>query len=263
LSLAFFLLIALVIVGVILVHNGSRRASEARASAQLENAIQQEIARIRPTGSPPAWMPPHVPWSVIAGIWTHRLVSAAAPSVYEGGHNPVASLNRFTWTARNEPPYIVSAALFSLRESRLITITLAPPEAFTNQWNRLLLERTDVQLSAGEAGLVESGLLGAFDALAQKRFGRTTMPSVLEIVHEFIDGSTEPFKQVVTLVKQQGYQLGLYAASAYSIPHLAACEDQVADFVSRWASFAKDEPEIQQRLLTESTLGIRSRISNS
>jgi hypothetical protein len=251
-----------VIVGVVLVHNSSRRASEARAAVQLENAIQQEIARLRATGSPPAWTPPHLPWSVIAGIWTHRLVSSAAPSVYEGGHNPIASLNRFSWTARNEPPYIVSAALLSLRESRLISITLAPQDAFTNSLNRLVLERTDVYMSASEAGLVEGGLLGAFHALAQKRFGRTTMPTVFQIVHEFIDGSTEPFKQVVTLVKQEAYQLGLYDASAYAIPHLAACEDQVAGFVSRWASFAKDEPEIQQRLLTESTLGIRSRMSN-
>jgi hypothetical protein len=252
-----------VIVGVVLVHAGSRRASEARAAAQLENAIQLEIARLRATGSPPAWIPPHVPCSVIAGIWTHRLVSAAAPSVYEGGHNPMPSLNMFTWTARKEPPYIVAAALFSLRESRLITITLAPPEAFTNSWNRLVLERTDANLSTSEAGLVESGIFGAFEALAHKRFGRTTMPSVFQIVHEFIDGSTEPYKQVVTLVKQQAYQLGLHDASTYSIPHLAACEDQVADFVSRWARFAKDEPEIQQRLLMESTLGIRSRMSSS
>ncbi len=63
-------------------------------------------------------------------------------------------------------------------------------------------------------------------------------------------------------------QLGLYARPGrsrepvYWFEHLAACDDQVAAFVSRWTEFSAQEPELKQQLLLEAEFGIRARQMN-
>lgn len=260
------LAIVVALVAFVLTRPANRQAAAARSGSQLEIALTQAVAQLKSSGSAPIWTPPLLPYSVMACVWTQRLIGRAGESVYGANRDYTSSLRLFNWQYRADTPYIIAAALLSLRDSGLITISLRQTSPF-NALSALHFERTDVAVPSGDPPLVEAGLLTACEDLALNGFFKTTTPGTQRLVREFVKhGSGNSFKWVFRLAVHQARQLGLCEPSrkprddkpAYSLEHLAACDEQVVAFAARWREFATNEPEIQQRLLTEAAFALRS-----
>lgn len=208
----------------------------------------------------------------MAGIWTYRLGSTK--SVYGPGRDPGAMARTMDWNFRRDTPFIVAAALLSLRDAGLIRMFVKPS---WNALDRVRIERTEVAASFPELPLVEGGLLMACEDLARKRFGKTSSPGAGALVREFTRSvGDDPSKWVAGLAVHNGRTLGLYAPEVkrggfskafrkdrpvYVLERLAACEDQAVAFASRWQEFATAEPELEQRLIAEVTFAVQSRSS--
>jgi hypothetical protein len=198
--------------------------------------------------------------------------SSTAPPSYM--QQLATSYIRMVRDFRPEPPYIVAVAFLSLRDMGLIRIAAAPPGGFLNSLSKVWIERTDLALPNFGLPAVEAGLLLACNALGHKRLGRTTKPSAFSVIKKWKNSkgtNYNPYRWVLGVAIRQGIELGLYEPvikkhdgvrrrfdekPAYSMEHLAACEDQVVACVARWQDFGASEPELQDRLLTEVTCAI-------
>ena len=168
-----------------------------------------------------------------------------------------------TWSYGREAPYIVAVALLSLQDEGLIAMSLDPRGRFLDSFGRVRVERTEQPLPSVEMPAVEGGLLLACMDIAHKRFGKSDQPSVHAVVRAWMGAPSNPYKWVFDSATYQGRQLGLYEPAttkrtpAFSMSHLAACEDQVIACVNRWEEFGVNETDLQQRLLTEVSFAIR------
>ena len=112
----------------------------------------------------------------------------------------------------------------------------------------------------------------ACDEMAHKTFGKTTTPGAAQLVMELLHGGhNDPFQWVIDLAVHNGSQLGLYAPATvkrrglrgdkpvYSLEHLAASDDQVVAFTTRWREFEVNDPKLLERLLAEAAYAISSR----
>jgi hypothetical protein len=269
-GLLFPFLIVAVLGGVIafflFAHSGGKRFAETNADLKFESDLQQAISRANAGQAAPTWTPPKLPSSVIASIYAHRFIGTPTspptkPQRYEAG------LRRMTWDYAREAPYIVAAALLSLRDAGLIGMSLEPRGKILDSFERVRVERTEQAVPTVEMPAVEGGLLLACLDLAHKRFLKSTEPSAHAVIREWIGIQDHPYKWVLDTATYQGRQLGLYEPAikkrganppVFSMDHLAACEDQVAACVNRWEEFGFNEPELQQRLITEASFGINS-----
>lgn len=261
----------------ILTHYSNRTAAETRSGSRLESELQQEIARSKASGFASSWAAPTLPASVIASIWTHRFIATSTDKFIESRR--YASTLAMNWNYNRAAPYIAAVALMSLRDQGLINLSLGPRGKVLDSFERIRIEPTDLARSSSDLPAVEGGLLSASLGFAEKWFGKTTEPSVFRVVTDWI-GRTQnrPYRWVVEVAIKEGRALDLYEPvndqrgrvrrlfgggpkPEYSIPHLAACEDQVVASVSRWREFGASEPELQQRLLTEVGFGINARQS--
>jgi hypothetical protein len=247
-------------------HSRNREVTAARSGSLLESDLQPVIARMKSGESTPGWTPPKLPYSVMACIWTHRLIDSSSESVYGSGRNYVSTLRVTNWQYRDDSVYIIVAALLSLRDAGLITIQAKETNRFM-ALSAIRIARTDAAVNFPELPLVEGGLLMACEDLATRRFFKTTAPSTQRVLRHFVrDGSSNHYQWVAELAAQQACQLdlcepapgGRRAKRVYSLEHLAACDEQVVAFVARWREFATNEPDIQQRLFTETAFSLRS-----
>jgi hypothetical protein len=231
------------------------------------------LAQSRPSEGPSTWTAPKLPASVIASIWTDRFMgSSTAPPT--GMQQLRSSYIRLILNFRPEPPYIVAAAFLSLLDAGLIRIAVAPGGRMVGSLTRVWVERTDLALPNFELPAVEAGLLIACNDLTHQRFRRTTQPSAFSVIKKWKNwkgANYHPYRWVLGVAIRQGIELGLYEPvikkqggarrrfdekPAYSIEHLAACEEQVVACVARWQNFGVNEPELQDRLLTEVTFAL-------
>ena len=254
----FFAILAGLLLFVQANHVSGRRTSQARADLQLETELQQEIARLKASESPPTWTAPRLPYSVMAGIWTYRMAGSTGPA-------PPAA--RFHWHYRRETAYVIAAALLALRDAGLIIMSIDSTGA-------VRIARTGVPVTSAEMPAVEGGLLTALDELAHQRFGRTTTPGAAQLVMKFVHGgSDDPYQRVIDLAVQDGSRLGLYVPATkrgglrggkprYWLEHLAACDDQVVAFTNRWREFGISDPELQGLVLAEADYAIGNRASS-
>lgn len=251
----------------LLLRSGLRATAERRGEIELESGLHRELARLKANPSAPSWPAPKLPYSVIASIWTGRLVAIATLQAPGSRRIPNYSLAWSTWNYRREAPYIVAAAFLSLRDDGLIRMFTEPKGIALESLNSVWVERTDLVTDFGQMALVEGGLLMACEELAHKRFGKSDTPGVSAVIRQFIRNSQDDvFKWVAGVARLQAQQLGLYqptsdrsAKPVYWFEHLAACDDQVAACVSRWREFSALEPELTHALLVEAEFGIRSR----
>lgn len=246
---------------------GSRAAARVQAGRQFESALVAAVAQLGSRTSAPSWAAPRLPYSVMACVWSHRLGGSEAHSVYGANRDYVATLRAVNWQYRPDSPYIIAAALLSLRDAGLITISV---DAHSNAFNALSavrVERTGLAVTFADLALVEGGLLMACEDLARKRFFKTTAPGIHQLVREFVKvGSNDSYKWVAGLALHQARDLGLFEPAApkgggkpsYWLEHLALCDEQVVAFARRWTEFATKEPEIEQRLLTEAAFALRT-----
>jgi hypothetical protein len=263
-TIEFFAVLVGLIVVVLLVHSSNRRGAEAASDLKFEGDLQHEIARSKTSQSAPTWTPPKLPSSVIAAIWTHRFIGHSTQPPTETQRYE-SSLQRMSWSYGREAPYIVANAFLSLRDEGLIGLSLEPRGKFLDSFNRVRVERTEQVLPSVEMAAVEGGLLLACMDLAHKRFLKSDQPSAYAVVREWMGGQGNPYKWVLDSATYQGRQLGLYEPAikqrekhpVFSMEHLAACEDQVMACVNRWEEFGVNETDLQQRLITEVSFGIR------
>ena len=266
--------IALILL-VVLTHFSNRTAAETRSGSKLDSDLQQEIARSKASGFGSSWAAPRLPASVIASIWTHRFVASSTNEFVESRR--YASTLAMNWNYHRAAPYIAAVAFMSLRDAGLIRLSMGPRGKVLDSFQRVRIEPTDLARSSADLPAIEGGLLWATLAFAEKWIGKTTEPAAYSVVLEWIHKTqNRPYAWVVEVAAKEGQVLGLYEPMvdnrgglrklfgggprpAYSIPHLAACEDQAVACVSRWREFGGSEPELQQRLLTEVGFGINAR----
>jgi len=264
------------IILVIATHSRNKGAAEARSSFRLETDLQQEISRSKASQWTSTWEAPRLPASVMGSIWTDRFVASSTQQFAET-RRYASMLGMTTWNFNGAAPYIVAAAFLSLRDAGLIRISIAPRGVLFDSFQRVRIEPTDLALSRPDLAAVEGGLLSASLAFSDKRFGKSTEPSAYSVVREWIHVTqNRPSRWVVEVAIQQGRELGLYEPvvdkrsgirkrfgrgpkPVYAIQHLAACDDQVVACVERWREFGANEPELQQRLITEVAFGIQGR----
>jgi hypothetical protein len=263
-GIGFFGTITAVLVFIQVMHSTSKQAADAGSDLKFEGELQHAIWLSRTSQAPPAWIPPILPASVIAAIWTHRFEGhptqpPTTPQRYQ------SALRWQTWTYGREAPYIVATALLSLRDAGFITMSLQPRGKFLDSFHRVRIERIEQPLPNVEMPAVEGGLLLGCMDLAHKRFLKSDQPSAYAVVREWIGSQSNPFKWVLDSATYQGRQLGLYEPSVkkrekhpqFSMEHLAVCEDQVIACVNRWEEFGAREADLQQRLITEVSFAIR------
>jgi len=256
----------------------NKGAAEARAGFKFESDLQQEISRSKASQSVSSWAPPRLPASVIASIWTDRFIASSTQQSVET-RRYASMLAMTSWNFNREAPYIVAAAFLSLRDAGLIRISMEPRGKFFDPFHQVRVEPTDLALSRSDLPAIEGGLLSASLAFSIKRFGKSTEPAAHSVVREWIHQTqNRPSRWVVKVAIQQGRKLGLYEPivdkrggirklfgggpkPVYSIQHLAACDDQVVACVERWREFGANEPELQQRLISEVAFGIQGRQS--
>ncbi len=256
-------------------HSKRRLLAEADSDLKLESDLQ--LARSRPpqSQSSPTWTPPKLPPSVIASIWTGRLIRTAAHIGGGSEPDPTSSILLMTWDFRQKAAYVVAAALLGLRDAGLIRMFVEPPSKLLHRYKSVKVERTDLALPSVDMPPIEGGLLIACLDIAHKRFGKTTQPAAYSVVSEWIHESMgRPFKWVLDVAAQQGRELGLYEPAikksglgkifgstppVFSLDHLAACDDQVVAYVARWQEIALAEPQLQGALLIEVAFGIYAR----
>jgi hypothetical protein len=259
-------------------HSRYKGAAEARSGFKLESDLQQEISRSKANQSVSSWAPPRLSASVIASIWTDRFIASSTQQFVET-RRYASMLGTVTWNFNRAAPYIVAAAFLSLRDAGLIRMSMEPRGKVLDSFQRVRVEPTDLALSKSDLPAVEGGLLSASLAFSIKRFGKSTEPPAYSVVREWIHTTqNRPSRWVVEVAIQQGRELGLYEPvvdkrggirrlfgggpkPVYSIQHLAACDDQVVACVTRWREFGVNEPELQQRLITEVAFGIQGRQS--
>ena len=264
----------------VLTNSRNRKAAETRSASKLETDLQQEISRSAASEHSLSWTAPRLPASIIASIWTHRFFANTTQQFAET-RRYATTLAAVTWNFNKAAPYIVAAAFMSLRDAGLIRMSMEPRGKVLDSFQRVRIEPTDLARSSSNLSAIEGGLLYASLAFAEKRFGRSTDPPAFSVVREWIHKTqNRPSRWVVEVAVQQGRELGLYEPvvdkrssfrklfgggpkPVYSIPHLAACEDQAVSCVSRWREFGASEPELQQRLITEVAFGIDARQSRS
>jgi hypothetical protein len=243
------------------------------ADLKLESDLQREIARTKDSQWVPTWTAPQLPSSVIASIWTNRFVHRST--------QPPSKMQRYGTTLRGltgdygrAAPYIIGAALLSLKDAGLITISVDPRGKGLDSFQRIRVERTDMALPSVDVPAVEGGLLLAVLDLANRRFRKETQPAAYWVVTEWIHHSkANPSKWVAEVAVKQGRELGLYEPAVkmrawngkmiddkpvYSIEHLAACDDQALACAARWHEFEAAEPEMG-RLVTEVAFAIENR----
>ncbi len=251
-------------------HSRSKQAAQERSELKLESDLQQEISRSKATPWAPNWAAPKLPASIIASIWTDRFV-------VDEMRRYVSVLGMMTWNFRRAAPYIVAAAFLSLRDAGFIRLSMEPRSMVLDSFRRVRVEPTDLAVSRFDLPAVEGGLLSASLAFSNKRFGRSTEPAAYSVVREWIHTTqNHPSRWVIDVAVQQGRELELYEPMVdkrgrfrkllgrgpkpvYSMQHLAACENQVVACVARWREFGSNEPELQQRLVTEVAFGIHGR----
>ena len=261
--IGFMAVLTAVIVFVLFVRSSSRRAAEAGSDLKFESDLQHEISRSKTGQTVSTWTAPKLPASVIAAIWTHRFIGHPTQPPTETQRYE-SSLQRMTWSYGREAPYIVANAFLSLRDAGLVGMSLKPRGKFVDSFHRVRVGRTEQPLPSAEMPAVEGGLLLACMDLAHKRFLKSDQPSAYAVVREWMGGQSNPYKWVLDSATYQGRQLGLYEPTikkrekhpAFSIEHLAACEDQVIACVNRWEQFGVTETDLQQRLITECSFGI-------
>jgi hypothetical protein len=257
-------------------HSRNKEAAEARSDWKLESDLQQEIARSKPSQWAPNWAAPKLPASIIASIWTDRFVANSTQQGVEM-RRLASTLGMMTWNFRRAAPYIVAAAFLSLRDAGFIRLSMEPRGILLDSFKRVRVEPTDLAVSRFDLPTVEGGLLLASLAFSDKRFGKSTEPAAYSVVREWIHSTqSHPSRWVVEVAVQQGRELELYEPMVdkrgrfrklfgggpkpvYSMQHLAACENQVVACVARWREFGANEPELQQRLITEVAFGIQGR----
>jgi hypothetical protein len=262
--IGFMVVLTAVFVSVLFVRSSNRRSAEASSDLKFESDLQHEISRSKISQSATNWTAPKLPASVIAAIWTHRFIGHPTQPPTEAQRYQ-SSLQRMTWDFGREAPYIIANAFLSLRDAGLITMSLKPRGKFVDSFTRVTVERTEQPLSGVEMPAVEGGLLLACMDLAHKRFGKSDQPSVFAVTREWMGAQSHPFKWVHDSATYQGRQLGLYEPAikknekhpVFSMEHLAACEDQVIACVNRWEEFGVKDTDLQQRLITEVSYGIR------
>jgi hypothetical protein len=248
------------------------KATDTAADLKLENDLQREIARTKASDWAPTWTVPKLPSSVIASIWTNRLVHRS-PQPPSRMQRYASSLRGMTGEYGRTAPYVIGAALLSLRDARLINISV-DPHGVLDSFQRIRVERTDMALSSVDMPAVEGGLLLAILDLAHRRFRKEPRPAAYWVVTEWIHRTqANPAKWVVEVAVQQGRELGLYEPvvkkrawygkmvddkPVYSVAHLAACDDQAVACAARWHAFEAEEPEMG-RLVTEVAFAIEGR----
>jgi hypothetical protein len=254
----------------------NKGAAEARSGFKLERDLQQEISISKASHWTSSWAAPRLPASVIASIWTSRFIASSTEKSVET-RRYAWMLGMTNWNFNPAAPYIVVAAFLSLRDAGLIRMSVEPRGKVLDSFQRVRVEPTDLALSRSDLPSVEGGLLSASLAFSNKRFGKSTEPAAYSVVREWIHTTqNRPSRWVVEVAIQQGRELGLYEPvvdkrggirklfggrpkPVYSIQHLAACDDQVVACVARWQEFGANEPELQQRLMTEVAVGIQGR----
>jgi hypothetical protein len=257
-------------------HSKTKEAAEARSDLKLESDLQQEISRSKASQWAPNWTAPKLPASIIASIWTDRFVANSTQQAVEM-RRYASTLRMMTWNFSRAAPYIVAAAFLSLRDAGFIRLSMEPRGMVLDSFKRVRVEPTELAVSRVDLPTVEGGLLLASLAFSHKRFGKSTEPAAYSVVGEWINTTqNHPSGWVVEVAVQQGRQLDLYEPivdkrgrfrklfgggpkPVYSMQHLAACENQVAACVARWREFGANEPELQQRLITEVAFGIQGR----
>lgn len=265
-----------VILLVVLTHSRNRAATETRSASKLDSDLQQEIAKSKASEFPSSWVPPRLPASIIASIWTHRFFAGTTQQFVET-RRYASMLATVTWNFNRAAPIIIAAAFMSLRDAGLILMSIEPRGMILDSFQRIRIEPTDLARSSSELPAIEGGLLYASLAFSEKRFGKSTEPPASLVVRDWIHKTqNRPSRWVVEVAINEGGKLGLYEPvvdersrflklfgggpkPVYSIPHLAACEDQAVACVSRWREFGDNEPELQQRLITEVAFGIDAR----
>lgn len=274
--LATFLAVGIFIA---LAHSKGQQATETAADVKLESDLELARSRAKASQVAPTWTAPKLPPSVIASIWTSRLSSSSAQLGDSSKRDPTASLRFMTWNYSRKAPYILAAAFLSLRDTGLVRLLVEPHGHLLDPNTRVRVERTDMALTGLELPAIEGGLLLACLDMANKRFGKTTLPSANAVVNEWIhESKSHAFKWVLEYAAQQGQALGLYepvikktglgkfvgsSPLVFSLDHLAACDDQVVAYVARWHEIAVSEPELQRTLLTEVAFGIYTRQQQS
>jgi hypothetical protein len=269
--------IVLLVIFITWVRSRNTTAFDMTADLKLESDLQREIAKTKDSQWAPTWIAPKLPSSVIASIWTNRFVHRSTA--------PPSKMQRYGTTLRGQTgdygraaPYIVGAALLSLRDAGLINISVDPHGKFLDSFQRVRVERTDMALSTANMPAVEGGLLLAVLDIAHKRFGGDTQPAAYSVVREWMQhSSSNPSKWVAEVAVQQGRELGLYEPvtqkrawygkmvddqPVYSLEHLAACDDQAVACAARWHEFEASEPDLG-RLVTEIAFAIESRRERS
>jgi hypothetical protein len=259
------------------VRSNNSKAMDTSADLKLEGDLQREIARTKDSQWTSTWKAPKLPFSVIASIWTNRFVhrSPLPPSKMQ---RYASTLRGLTGDYGRTAPYVVGAALLSLRDAGLISISVDPRGKGLDSFQRVRVERTDMALSSADMPEVEGGLLLAVLDLAHKRFRPETQPAAYSVVREWIHHNpSNPSKWVAEVAVQQGRELGLYEPviqkrawygrmvddkPVYSVEHLAACDDQALACAARWHEFEAEEPETG-RLVAEVAFGIESRRERS
>jgi hypothetical protein len=257
-------------------HSRNKGAAEARSGFKLESDLQREISRSQASQWTSSWAAPRLPASVIASIWTSRFIASSTQKFVET-RRYASMLGRTNWNFNPAAPYIVAAAFLSLRDAGLIRMSMEPRGKVLDSFQRVRVEPTDLARSRTDLPAVEGGLLSASLAFSNKRFGKSTEPAAYSVVQEWIHTTqNRPSRWVVEVAIQQGRELGLYEPvvdtrsgirklfgggpkPVYSIEHLAACDDQVVACVAWWREFGANEPELQQRLMTEAAFGIQGR----
>jgi len=260
-----------------LARSNNRTAADTIADLKLESDLQREIARTRDGQLAPTWTAPRLPSSVIASIWTNRFVyeSTQPPSKIQ---RYASTLRTMTGDYGRAAPYIIGAALLSLRDAGLINISVDPRGKVLDSFHRVRVERTDMALPTVDMPAVEGGLLLAVLDLAHKRFRKEPQPAASSVVTEWIHhNQANPSKWVAEVALQQGRELGLYQPvikkrawygrmvddkPVYSVEHLAACDDQALACATRWHDFEAGEPEVG-RLVTEVAFAVESRRERS
>jgi hypothetical protein len=253
--------------------SNSQKTIDTSADLKLEDDLQREIARTKASDWAPTWTAPKLPSSVIASIWTNRFVHRSTQPTSKIQKYGTA-LRGMTGSYGRAAPYIVGAALLSLKDAGLITMSVDPRGKVLDSFQRVRVERTDMALSSPDMPAVEGGLLLAVLHLAHRRFRKETQPAAYWVVTEWIHRNlANPSKWVVEAAVKEGRQLGLYEPAVkvrawygkmvddkpvYSLEHIAACDDQAVACAARWHEFEAEEPELG-RLVTEVAFAIEGR----
>lgn len=273
----FVLIAVFVAIGVFisLAHAKGRLTTDTAADLKLETDLLLAKSRSQESQWSPTWTAPKLPASLIASIWTGRLIRTAAQSTKP---DPTSPLKIMTWDFRQKAPYVVAAAFLSLRDAGLIRMPVEPQRNRFDSYTRVRVERTDMALTGLNLPAIEGGLLLACLDLAHKRFRKTTQPSANAVVSEWMHQSmSHPFRWVLEVAAQEGQELGLYEPMSekgrgflmpkekpvFSLDHLAACDDQVVAYIAHWHELGVSEPELQRTLLTEVAYGIYTRQERS